>query len=381
MAESLWALASLGNSDGPTLEERANALAEAGNFEAAVELFELAVQYRPLATTFEAMAQCLLELDRAADAERAALSAVHADSAWAFGWLTLGRASLNAGNFGEARQALIRACMITPSLAADAEADIATAERLLLEQDEREMTVDGALLRLSQWREQAADGSRLGGGCSSCFSLGVNSSIIDGLDGDSRGTGTMIWECGIVLAKYLEQRSKGSHGGWLRGKRVLELGSGTGVAGLAAAALGATVTLTDLPAVVPLLQSNERRNHEAILAKGGETHVCELDWARECERASAGISWDVVIGADLLYTPGRVQLDMLTATLRRLFEDGSAAQLLLAHKSRHASLDADLLGALDAIGLVARPVPLDELDPEHRSPRILVYDCALRSAS
>ena len=362
-----------GEAPGP-LEERASALAEAGDCEAAVQLFELALQARPSAASFEAMAQCLLELDRAADAERAAVSAVTADSSWAFGWLTLGRASLNSGNFAQARQALARACTIDPSLAADASEDAATAERLLLEQDEREMLVDGALLRLWQWREQAsADVSPVGGGCASCSPVPAGA---DGLGADSRGTGTMIWECGIVLAKYLERRCKAAGGAWLSGKRVLELGSGTGVAGLAAAALGARVTLTDLPAVVPLLQLNARRNGEAIGAKGGETEVAELDWARGVE--SVDTSWDLVIGADLLYSPGGAQLDLLAATLRRLFRDGEAVRLLLAHKSRHESLDADLLSALDAMGLVPRRVPLDEQDPEYSSPRILVYDCVVR---
>eukprot|EP00966_Prymnesium_polylepis_P059951 1390574-Prymnesium_polylepis.1 len=62
----------------------------------------------------------------------------------------------------------------------------------------------------------------------------------------------MLWECGIVLAMALEQARasyvamamRGATGGatggvpvrW-DGLRVLELGSGTGVAGLAAAAL------------------------------------------------------------------------------------------------------------------------------------------------
>ena len=40
----------------------------------------------------------------------------------------------------------------------------------------------------------------------------------------------MIWECGIVLAKYIEMAYSPSS---LDGRAVLELGAGTGVAGLA----------------------------------------------------------------------------------------------------------------------------------------------------
>ena len=43
------------------------------------------------------------------------------------------------------------------------------------------------------------------------------------------------------LATHLINRGPGA----LRGKRVLELGSGTGLAGMVAAMLGATVCITD----------------------------------------------------------------------------------------------------------------------------------------
>jgi predicted nicotinamide N-methyase len=42
----------------------------------------------------------------------------------------------------------------------------------------------------------------------------------------------------------------------LKGKRVIELGAGTGVVGLAAGALGAKVVLTDLPHLLPGLTRN-----------------------------------------------------------------------------------------------------------------------------
>jgi hypothetical protein len=58
-------------------------------------------------------------------------------------------------------------------------------------------------------------------------------------------TGNIIWACGIELARHLARG--GAEPIRLRGARVLELGCGTGVVGLAAAALGAHVTLTDLP--------------------------------------------------------------------------------------------------------------------------------------
>ena len=54
----------------------------------------------------------------------------------------------------------------------------------------------------------------------------------------SRGTGLITWDGAIVLAKYLE-----THPTIVHGKSVLELGAGTGVAGIAAVLLGASSAL------------------------------------------------------------------------------------------------------------------------------------------
>ncbi|CAM9535063.1 unnamed protein product, partial [Ectocarpus sp. 4 AP-2014] len=52
-----------------------------------------------------------------------------------------------------------------------------------------------------------------------------------------RGQGQQgrAWDCSLVLAKYLDQRPEE-----VRGKRVLELGCGVGLPGVAAAVVGAT---------------------------------------------------------------------------------------------------------------------------------------------
>lgn len=72
------------------------------------------------------------------------------------------------------------------------------------------------------------------------------------------GTGATVWPAAHVLAKYLE-RQYGKDG--LRGSRVVDLGSGTGVAGIvAAAALGARETfLTDQEQLLFLMRENAER--------------------------------------------------------------------------------------------------------------------------
>jgi 2-polyprenyl-3-methyl-5-hydroxy-6-metoxy-1,4-benzoquinol methylase len=75
-------------------------------------------------------------------------------------------------------------------------------------------------------------------------------------NGESKGlgTGTAVWPAAHVLSKYLEKRF-GANG--LRGKRVCDIGSGTGCTGFIAAALGAEVTLTDQEQLLLFMESNK----------------------------------------------------------------------------------------------------------------------------
>lgn len=71
-----------------------------------------------------------------------------------------------------------------------------------------------------------------------------------------------------------------------QGARWLELGSGTGVVGLAAAVTaGCAVTLTDLAAAQPLILRNAEANAEAVAARGGSVSFVAFPW---CVAASRG---------------------------------------------------------------------------------------------
>lgn len=88
--------------------------------------------------------------------------------------------------------------------------------------------------------------------------------------GPDGATGLTVWDGSVVLAKYLEATHKS-----LQGKRVVELGAGTGIVGVTAAMLGADTYLTDLAYCLPNLASVVDRNRPGL--KGTAT-VLELDW-------------------------------------------------------------------------------------------------------
>ena len=104
------------------------------------------------------------------------------------------------------------------------------------------------------------------------------------LTGDSLGLKT--WGSSYVLAQLLPQfSSAGSLAHLFVGDEpldVLELGSGTGLLGIAAACLWkANVALTDLPNIVPNLSHNAELNRATVEAHGGKVEAAALTWGSD----------------------------------------------------------------------------------------------------
>jgi hypothetical protein len=104
------------------------------------------------------------------------------------------------------------------------------------------------------------------------------------LTGDSLGLKT--WGSSYALARLLHEFAAAgplahlfAPGALSTPEEVLELGSGTGLLGLAAACVWRTsVVLTDLPTIIPNLEHNAVLNAEAVDQCGGRTQVAPLTW-------------------------------------------------------------------------------------------------------
>uniref|UniRef100_A0A8C8DZZ1 Protein N-lysine methyltransferase METTL21A n=1 Tax=Oryzias sinensis TaxID=183150 RepID=A0A8C8DZZ1_9TELE len=97
----------------------------------------------------------------------------------------------------------------------------------------------------------------------------------------------------VVMCVYLELGKLE-----LKGKRVIELGAGTGLVSIVAALLGAHVTVTDRLPALDFLSANVKANlppdsHDAAV-------ISELTWGEGLERYPAG-GFDLVLGADIIY--------------------------------------------------------------------------------
>ena len=141
------------------------------------------------------------------------------------------------------------------------------------------------------------------------------------------GTGLTLWDGAVVLAKLLEKRFAAG----MVGMRVVEVGAGTGAAGIAAAMLGADALLTDLDYALGNLRDCARRNAGAVK---GSVAVAALDWTDPAASAAAlpealrgrldAENVDLVIGADVVWVPELIA--PLVNTLRFLArQSGDAA--------------------------------------------------------
>lgn len=118
------------------------------------------------------------------------------------------------------------------------------------------------------------------------------------------GTGLNIWDGAAVLTKYLE------HSGLdLSDKRVLEVGAGTGLVGIAASVLGAgCVLLTDLEYTLNNTAANVAANEPSLR---GRVHTAELDWFRPGS-ASASVAAlaqrpHYILGADVVWVDSLIE--------------------------------------------------------------------------
>ena len=241
----------------------------------------------------------------------------------------------------------------------------------------------------------AAPADRRGAGSSSRGSGPASSSspaVSDDAEDPIPATGFTVWDAGVLLGAYVSQPevwrrlttasdvpprkleakldAMASTRSTLRGlsltgsnepvsdTTVLELGAGTGVAGLALASTGlpSAVALTDLPGVCAFLRHNAARNKAAPPPRDGfgknrkivgksqkriepeplvaaipadvAVAVAPLRWGAETDVANLTAAFRnprVVLGADLAYTENAAVVEKLAATVRACVPRGGVA--------------------------------------------------------
>ena len=140
-------------------------------------------------------------------------------------------------------------------------------------------------------------------------------------------TGRVVWPSAVLLLHTLQLHVP-EHG-WA-GAHILELGSGTGVVGLALARWGAeSVMLTDLPHMIPIIERHIEANGVSSVAT-----AAVLDWeSPEQGLASVERSFDAIVGGDVIYSKAAVKPYL--RTLRAAFGAGSGSTPGVAFVAMH----------------------------------------------
>lgn len=154
-----------------------------------------------------------------------------------------------------------------------------------------------------------------------------------------------LWESAIVLAQFLANQQYGD------GTTMLELGAGLGAPGLAAAAAGCSVTLTDYE---ELILDFERVS--AAASGLDKVEFAMLDWKNPPEMKR----YDIIVGAEILFREEFFE-PLLNVMRKTLKPDGV---IYLAHDSKRQSLKPFLQMAEAEYAIAASKRTLKSLEED-----------------
>ena len=182
-------------------------------------------------------------------------------------------------------------------------------------------------------------------------------------------TGLQVWDAGIVLLRFLASAPVAAV--LATHPRVVELGSGTGAVGIAAAALGGEVVMTDLAEVLPLLRHNVALNTEVVARANGSMSVVELRWgvgAVPRELANP----ELVLLSDCVFETATATL--LVETLEQLCTQPRTTVLLANEQREHPkNREAEVaFSVAAAVNFTIERVDRVEQDDEYACEEIIV---------
>lgn len=197
-------------------------------------------------------------------------------------------------------------------------------------------------------------------------------------------TALSVWDASIALAKYLEVAPDLRADEW-PAKRVIEVGAGCGLVGIALGLQGASVTITDLGEVLPSLQmnvdANKTEGHEL------DVKVAELRWGEDIGIVVRDGPFDLIVASDVIWLDHLLQplVDTFTRlmTYQRNSGDGHHTsaddcqrrrrEIILAHETRSLQVEQKFFRLMADAGFVVQQVSYDDMHPSYRAKDIAIY--------
>ncbi|KAK1289281.1 Thioredoxin-like 3-3 [Acorus calamus] len=200
-------------------------------------------------------------------------------------------------------------------------------------------------------------------------------------DPNSKHLGTTVWDASMVFVKFLEKNCRRGRfcPAKLKGKRVIELGAGCGLAGLGMALLGCDVVSTDQVEVLPLLMRNIERNTSRVVQaypdqeSFGSITVAELDWGNEDHIKSVEPPFDYIIGTDVVYAEHL--LEPLLQTILAL--SGPRTTVLLGYEIRSTAVHEQMIQMWKR-NFDVKTVPKAKMDSKYQHSSIQLFIMELK---
>nr|ACG46925.1 tumor-related protein [Zea mays] len=201
-------------------------------------------------------------------------------------------------------------------------------------------------------------------------------------DPNSKHHGTTVWDASMVFVKFLEKNSRKGRfcPSKLKGKRVIELGAGCGLAGFGMALLGGDVTTTDQAEVLPLLMRNVERNRSWISQSNpdsdsvGSITVAELDWGNKEHIKAVEPPFDYIVGTDVVYSEHLLQPLMETITAL----SGPKTKILLGYEIRSTTVHEKMMEMWKS-NFIVKTVSRSKMDVKYQHPSIHLYMMDLKA--
>ena len=206
------------------------------------------------------------------------------------------------------------------------------------------------------------------------FTVAVNDSTSD--------HATVVWDASVAFLRWLEHNPREL--ARFQNARVLELGAGTGLLGIALAhAAGARVVLTDLPHVCAALEAAVAAEP---LPRGapGTLSVVPYDWSGAADArvlaAGGGGPFDIIVGTDVAYSEALNARLVASAAAFARAAAPRVASVIFANELRcevaQAVFDAAARGAF-----LAKRVPAKAMHPAWRAANMLIFKMRVKAGA
>ena len=176
------------------------------------------------------------------------------------------------------------------------------------------------------------------------------------------------WGSSFILASQLHLINIDTQSLHKQDLLILELGAGTGLVGISAAAIWkANVILTDLDTITPGLAQNIEANEQTLKSNDASAGCGSLDWAHPTDLSIRPKGQDgapvklssrtdkasIILAADTIYSEEHPQ--MLADTILAWLKPGPESRVIIAYPLRPAYLDhiRELWERLEVAGLRA----------------------------